>query len=733
MQEIKENNAPVNYDDLYNLTKDYIKKESSQQLIRKAFDVASELHINQFRKSGEPYIVHPFNVACILATLHVGPATIAAGLLHDVVEDTPYTYEDVLREFGKDIADMVEGVTKLTQLQFSSLEEKQAENQQHMLLAMGKDIRVIVVKLADRLHNIRTLGVLPKEKQERIAKETLDIYAPLAHKLGMFRIKAELEDRCLKYVDNTMYNKIATQIKNDSSVRLQNIDHTIDEIKKILEPYHFESFEIKGRIKNIYSIYKKMVTQNKSFEDIYDVLAIRVIVGTIAECYQVLGLIHANYTPVPKRFKDYIAVPKPNMYQSLHTTVISNDGFTFEVQIRTVEMDKIAEYGIAAHWAYKENVEYSKEKEQFEIASKLKWYGELIKFSEEEKPAESKEYVDTIKEDILQANVYVYTPTGEVIDLPKGATPLDFAYKIHTNIGNKTVGAMVNNHIVPLDYELQNGDIISIKTNKNSFGPSENWLKIAKTTHARHKIKSFLNKQNRDVLLEQGKKALEDEFRISKITNYDLNEEFVSKFNKNNIDNIEDLYLEIAKGNLSVKTVVSKYVGDDNKNITEEAISKQIERNQRILSTNSETGVVVEGLKNPQLKLGSCCNPIPGDPIVGYVTKGFGIVVHHMNCVNIKSFQRERLINLEWASDIDRKYPVSIKIYAKSSMNLLLEIMNCVSANNMSILSINANSNPNLETVVKLKVMCANIIELEKMIVNMKKIKYVYNIERDNL
>ncbi len=723
----------VDYNELYNLTSQYIKNENSQHLIRHAYDVANKLHDGQFRKSGEPYIIHPFNVACILATLHVGPATLAAGLLHDVVEDTDYTYEDVAKEFGSDVADMVDGVTKVGQLKFTSLEQKQAENHQHMLLAMGKDIRVIIVKLADRLHNIRTLGALPHEKQERIARETLEIYAPLAHKLGMFRIKAELEDRSLKYVDNTMYNKISSQIKNDSSVRMQNIDHTIDEIKKLLSPYNFETIQIKGRIKNIYSIYKKMVTQNKSFEDIYDVLAVRVIVGTISECYQVLGIIHANYTPVPKRFKDYIAVPKPNMYQSLHTTVISSDGFTFEVQIRTVEMDKIAEYGVAAHWAYKENVEYSKEKEQFEIASKLKWYGELIKFSEEdEKPNESKDFVDTIKEDILQANVYVYTPTGEVIDLPKGATPLDFAYKIHTNLGNKTVGAIVNNHIVPLDYELQNGDIISIKTNKNSFGPSENWLNIAKTSHAKHKIKSFLNKQNRDVLLEQGKKAIDYEFKANKISNYELNDEFIEKFQKNNISGLDDLYLEVAKGNLSPKTVVTKYQGEETR-VVDDAINKQIEKNQRFLTTNSETGVVVDGLNSPQLKLGSCCNPIPGDPIVGYVTKGFGIVVHHINCLNLKNFQRERLIPVNWASDIDRKYPVSIKIYAKSNMNLLLDIMNTVSANNMSILAINANSTPNLETIVKLKVMCPNSTELEKMIVNMKKIKYIYNIERDNL
>lgn len=721
------------YEELYELTSTYLHKEENQALIKKAYDWAFNLHKGQFRKSGEPYIIHPLNVACILAELHVGPATIAAGLLHDVVEDTNCTKEDLEREFGSDIAELVDGVTKLNQLKFVSLEQKQAENHQHMLLAMAKDIRVIVVKLADRLHNIRTLGALSEEKQVRIAKETLEIYAPLAHKLGMFRIKAELEDTALKYVDNAMYNKILSQVKSDQSARISNVDHTIEEIRGFLAPCNFKTLQIKGRIKNIYSIYKKMITQHKSFEDIYDVLAIRVIVETIGECYQVLGLIHAHYTPVPKRFKDYIAVPKPNMYQSLHTTVISDDGFTFEVQIRTVEMDKVAEYGIAAHWAYKENVEYSKEKEQFEIASKLKWYGDLLKFSEEEKPSEATEYVETVKEDILSTNVYVYTPTGEVVDLPKGATPLDFAYKIHTNIGNTTVGATVNNHIVPLDYELKNGDIISIRTNKNSFGPSENWLKIAKTAHARHKIKSFLNKQNKDILLIQGKNSIDAEFKNNKVSQYELTEDFVIKnFSKNNVNSIDDLYLEVAKGNLSPKTIYAKYSGDNGRT-TEDALSRQMERNQRILTTNSETGVVVEGLSNPQLKLGNCCNPIPGDEIVGYVTKGNGIVVHNINCKNCASFQRERFIPLSWATNPGRKYPVSIKIYAQSNMNLLVDVMNTVSASNMSILSISANSNMNLETIVKLKVLTSNLDELETMIVNMKKIKSVYNIERDNL
>ena len=723
-------------EELMELAGSYIHKEESLNLIRQAYEFAEKHHEGQFRKSGEKYIIHPLNVACILTSINTGPATICAGLLHDLVEDTDVTLEEIEKLFGKDVAEIVDGVTKVGQLEFNDVAEKQATNQQHMLLAMAKDIRVVIVKLADRLHNIRTLGAFSgsAEKQRRIAKETLDIYAPLAHKLGMFRIKAELEDTALKYVDKENYNKIASQIKNNNSARMSNVDHTIAEIREILDAQGIKDYQIKGRIKNIYSIYKKMMTQNKDFKDIYDILAIRIILNTVGECYQVLGLIHAKYTPIPKRFKDYIAVPKPNMYQSLHTTVISVDGFTFEVQIRTYEMDKVAELGVAAHWAYKENVEYSKEKEQFEIASKLKWYGELMQFTEEEKSEKAKDYVDAVKEDILGSNVYVYTPTGEVIDLPKGATPIDFAYKIHTGLGNKMVGAIVNNHIVPLNYELKNGDLISIKTNKNSFGPSENWLKIAKTAHAKHKIKSFLNKQNKDVLIAQGKSMIDEEFRNNKITNYEFTDEFVkTNFTKNNVNTVDEMYLEVAKSNLSPKTVIARYTGQKTVKDIDEILTKQIERNQRVFTATSETGVVVEGLPNPQIKLGSCCTPIPGDEIIGYVTKGNGIVVHHVNCKNLKTFQEERFISLYWAPDPSKKYQVSIKIEASTNNSLLVDIMNTVSASNMQILAISANNGPNLETVVKLKVLTHNLDELEKMIVNLKKIKNVFNIERDNL
>lgn len=724
--------STITIDDLMNKVETYIHKEKDLNKIKEAYELAFKKHNGQFRRSGEPYISHPLNVAYILAELTVGPDTIMAGLLHDVLEDTDTTYDEIKSEFGEDVANLVDGVTKVAKLTFSSLEQKQVENHQKMLVAIAKDIRVVVVKLADRLHNIRTIDFQVEEKRKRICEETLEIYAPLADKLGMFKIKAELEDRSLKYVAPKMYEQITKQIEEDSSARLETIDKMIIEIKAFLKPFNITDITIKGRIKNLYSIYKKMITQNKSFDEIYDVLAIRIIVDSVAQCYQVLGVIHSHYVPVPKRFKDYIAVPKSNMYQSLHTTVIGGDGQTFEVQIRTKEMDQIAEYGVAAHWAYKENVEYSKEKEQYEIAQKLKWYGDLLKFSEEDNENNNpSEFVDTVKEDLLNANVYVYTPTGEVIDLQKGATPLDYAYKIHTNIGNKTVGAKVNNRIVPLDYELHTGDIVSILTS-NTAAPNLDWLNIVRTNHAKHKIRNYLNKQNKDVLISQGKSSLDNELTINKII-FNLSDEFVSKnFSKTNISTVEDLYAEIGKGNISPKTVIQR-INSLTTSASEEMLQKQMEKSNRILTTNSETGVIVEGLKKPKLRLGSCCSPIPGDPIVGFVSKENGLVVHHKNCKNLQSLSTNRILDLYWAINITRSYPVKLKITASQSITLITEIMNTVNSQSMSIASISANNNSNLETVIKLKVLVKDLDALERLVTNLKKINKVHDVEREGI
>lgn len=720
----------ISFDRLLSHVTTYIHKESDLNLIRKAFDYASAKHSAQFRKSGEPYIIHPLEVTIILADLHVGPDAICAGLLHDVVEDTDTTLEDITNEFNADIASIVDGVTKINKLKFSSLEKAQVSNHQKMLFAMARDIRIILVKLADRLHNMRTLDSMLPEKQVRIAKETLEIYAPIADKLGIFHIKSELEDRSLRYLDNEMYTKITNLVHHKENEKDGIIEQLIHQVSSLLDGAKIQ-YTIKGRMKNTYSIYKKMVNKKKDFEDIYDVYAIRVIVDKVETCYQVLGVVHAHFTPIPNRFKDYIAVPKSNMYQSLHTTVIGPNGQTFEVQIRTKEMDEIAEYGVAAHWAYKESVTYSKEKEQYEIAQKLKWYSDLVRMTSEEAPNVSAEdYVDTIKNEILDTNVYVYTPTGDVIDLPQGSTPVDFAYKIHTNLGNKMVGAIVNNKIVPLTYVLNTGDIISIKTSNNSFGPSEDWMNIAKTSHAKHKIRAFLNNQNRDIIIERGKNYLNQELSQNKIT-YTFDDKFVQdNFTKNNISTVEDMYLEIGKGILSSKTVVAKINSTETAKFDEEKLQKSIDKNNRKLVTTSETGVVVEGLTNPKIRLGNCCLPIPGDKIIGFITKGNGIVVHNCNCQNLASLEKERRIELEWASEIKRKYSTGIKILGKTRTGLLMEIMNALSSFNIGVSDLNVKNDLNLESVIKIKVLVNNLDELQTLIVNLKKIEGIYNIER---
>ena len=708
----------------------YIKRESDIKLIEKAYFLAKERHEGQMRKSGEPYITHPIAVAKILTELHAGPATLIAALLHDTVEDTSLTLKEVEQEFGPEIAQLVDGVTKIGKLSFTT-KASQADNHQKMLLAMAKDIRVVIIKIADRLHNVRTLESMSPEKQYKIATETLEIYAPLAHRLGIFRVKAELEDRSLRYTDPPMYYRVSNMIQAKRNEREKSIDNVIENIIELFTESELHDFEIKGRIKNIYSIYKKMVKDNRAFEDIYDLLAVRVIVDRVETCYQALGIIHANFTPIPRRFKDYIAVPKPNMYQSLHTTVLSDDGTLFEVQIRTSEMDQVAEYGVAAHWAYKENKTYSKEREQFEISQKLKWYGELLKMSEDtdETDAGAEEFVGTIKGDILDANVYVFTPKGEVIELPKGSTPIDFAYRIHTDIGNKMVGALVNNRIVTLDYELNTGDIVAVKINKNSTGPSEDWLKIAKSAHAKHKIKSVLNKLNRDNLIQLGKEMLDRELAPHRDAE-PIDDAFVKKhFEKNMITKVEDMLLEIGKGILSPKTVVAKLLGHEvDKDLL---LQRQMEKASRQLTTHSETGVVIEGLSSPQLKLANCCLPIPGDPIFGYVSKTSGIVIHSEMCPNAKQFEQNRLIEAFWSTNITRKFPTWIKIIGTNKPTLLTEVVTMINSQTISIAEINAITSANLEIMIKIKVSITNAQALNSLTVNLRKITDIYSVERD--
>ncbi|HKL61387.1 MAG TPA: bifunctional (p)ppGpp synthetase/guanosine-3',5'-bis(diphosphate) 3'-pyrophosphohydrolase [Acholeplasma sp.] len=720
----------ITFEKLIENVKTYIHKEYDLERIEAAYNLSFFQHKGQFRKSGEPYITHPIAVAYILSELNAGPNTLVAALLHDVVEDTSTTLEDVKNQFGEDVMQLVDGVTKITKISFN-VDLSQADNHQKMLLAMSKDIRVILIKIADRLHNMRTIKGQSIEKRQKIAVETLDIYAPLAHRLGLFLIKAELEDRCLKIVNAPYYHRITNLIENQRNMRSKSIEHMMEVIDAQLKISLTHNYRIFGRTKNIFSIYKKMAKQEKAFEDIYDILAIRIVVDKIETCYQVLGIIHANFIPIPKRFKDYIAVPKPNMYQSLHTTILSDDGAIYEIQIRTEEMDKIAEYGVAAHWAYKENKEYSKEKEQFEIAQKLKWYGELLKMTEDvdDNASGAGEFVESIKTDILEANVYVFTPKGQVIELNKGCTPIDFAYRIHSDIGNKAVGAMVNNKNVPLDYELETGDIVSIRTAKNSVGPSEDWIKIAKSAHARHKIKGFLNKLNKDQLYENGKISVEREAAANKADMSKIDDEFIKKnFSKNMIQDLESLFIEVGKGILSPKTVIAKLLG---KEIDKETIlQRQLEKAQRILTTNHQTGVIVEGLNTPQIKIANCCLPVPGDNIVGYVTKGSGIAVHHEDCPNIKSLIENRLVDVYWASNITRKYPTRIKIIGINRSNILSDIISTINSTSLTIAEINAISNQNLESITTLKLLTSTRQDLETAMVNLLKISDIYHIER---
>ncbi|WP_245588310.1 RelA/SpoT family protein [Acholeplasma equifetale] len=722
----------LNKDPLYEaLMKDiahYITKEESINLITEAYNLAKEKHLGQMRRSGEPYITHPVAVTRILTELQAGPNTLVAALLHDTVEDTDLTLENIEKKFSKDISQMVDGVTKLNKLSFQNT--SQADNHQKMLLAMARDIRVVLIKIADRLHNMRTLDSMSPEKQVEISRETLDIYAPIAHRLGLFRLKAELEDRSLRYVDPAMYYKVSNLVKAKKEERENSINNVIEYIKDLFEESNLRDFEIKGRIKNIYSIYKKMVNGGRQFEDIYDLLAIRIIVDKVETCYQSLGIIHAHFTPIPKRFKDYIAVPKPNMYQSLHTTVLHSDGTLFEVQIRTHEMDEVAEYGIAAHWAYKENKVYSKEREQFEIAQKLKWYAELLKITEDQDDilGSSEEFVDTVKTDIFTANVYVFTPKGEVIELPAGATPIDFAYRIHTDIGHRMVGAIVNNRIVPIDYQLQTGDVVSIKTNKNSSGPSEDWLKIAKSPHAKHKIKTFLNKDKQEQLIASGKEILDRELSNLK-EEIEINDDFVKKnFEKNQLSTVLDLYLEIGKGTISAKSVIAKLVPDDNKDVI---LKRQLERTTRQLIATSETGVVIEGLTNPQIKLANCCTPIAGDDIIGYITKGSGIVVHRHECPNVLEFDKNRVIKAYWGSNVNRKYATWLKIIGTQRQSLLSDVIFVVNSQGISIAEISAISNAQLESIIHIKVSCTKKDEVDTLITNLHKVPQVYYVERE--
>lgn len=723
---------PHTINDLVELVSQYLNEENIK-LITKAYDVAKSYHEGQYRKSGDPYIQHPLEVTYILATLNAGPNTLCAGLLHDVLEDTDMTKEEMAAEFNAEVAEIVDGVTKISKLKYRTKEKALASNHEKLLIAMSKDIRVILVKLVDRLHNMRTIEFQPEDKRKRIAKETLDLYAPLAHRLGMYRLKAELEDLSFKAIDPETYYEISSDIVSKKSEREDDIEAMRKLLVEMLEKNNIGNYQIKGRIKNIYSIYNKMVTKSKRLDDIYDLLALRVIVNSVGDCYHVLGLIHSIWTPLPKRFKDYIAVPKTNLYQSLHTTVVGAGGKIFEVQIRTYEMDNVAELGIAAHWAYKEGSGYSSEKEQKEIGQKLKWYKELgaiLESSERDDP------LDTLKDDLFSASVYVFTPTGDVYDFPNGSMPLDFAYRIHSEVGNKTVGAIVNGKIVPLSYKLQTGDVVEIKTSKSTSGPTESWLKLVKTAHARNKIKTYINKKQRDNFIAAGLAELE---KVCKTKEYDIkliDEKVVKEFfSKLNIKTFEDLCCEIGKGTISAQASLNRILCITDVKLDDAQALKQYSEDtmssREHKSSKNDYGVYVDGLPKAQVKLGNCCQPVFGDTIYGYISKGYGIVIHREGCPNMLRSDQERFINVKWDLMFSGKvFNTTLKVFARDRRNLTADMINTLNYCNVTILSVTSNKTKNEECLAKFKLQVANLEDLNRAILALNKMPEMYSVER---
>lgn len=705
----------------------YITNPKSRQLVEDAYEFAKKKHEGQYRRSGEPYIHHLIEVCYILTELNCGPTTLAAGLLHDVVEDTDATLDD-LKVFGDDVCMIVDSLTKIQRLKLSHRKEEDfvAEDHRKIFLGMAKDVRVIVIKLADRLHNMRTLDSLPENRQKTLAKETLEVFAPIAHRLGINTIKSELEDLSLKYLEPEKYNEITALINK----RIKNGQKSLDNFSKRVADILFKQnipFQMESRVKSLYSIYRKIYVKHHKPEEIFDLLAIRIITETELQCYEILGIIHATYTPIPGRFKDYIAMPKPNMYQSLHTCILSGDGNTFEVQIRTKDMDDVAESGIAAHWRYKEGSNYSPKQEQKEIEEKLHWLRDLVNISEEDSD-NAKEYMNSLSHDIFEANVYCFTPKGKVIDLPAGSTPLDFAYKIHTGVAEKAVGAIVNNSMVPLNTVLKTGDIIEIKTSKASQGPNEDWLKIATTNFARSHIRKFLAKKNADFLKEdkiaKGKQICLDAFKA-----YDIGEgEMEQLLNNQNVfsnfkvDDLNNLYLMVSNKNPTPGAII------DFLNVKPK---EKIKLNKVEKVETDDSPVYVKNAGKIAISLASCCTPIPGDEIVGYITKGKGVSVHRKNCPNIVN-ESKRLIEVFWRDDLKKNaYPVDIKIECNDRPNLLMDVMNVLSQKNIPVTAINAHLHTSTrETTITATIYVNNASQLQDLFNILKNIKSVNEIQR---
>lgn len=709
-------------------------------LVIKAYDLAKKAHDGQFRKSGEPYLIHPIAVANILANMELDIETITAGLLHDVVEDTEYTYEDIEKMFGKDVADLVDGVTKLGQIKYQSKEETQAENLRKMFLAMAKDIRVILIKLADRLHNMRTLKYMPPEKAKYKAKETLEIYGGIAHRLGISKIKVELEDLALRFMDPEGYYKLVNNVSMKRSQREAYIEKIVKILRDTFDEMNIDC-DVYGRPKHFYSIYKKMEKKHKTFDEIFDLSAVRILVNSVKDCYAVLGIVHTLWKPIPGRFKDYIAMPKPNMYQSLHTTVVGPDGEPLEIQIRTFEMHNIAENGIAAHWKYKEGITDTTNTRSQE---KLQWLKQMMEWEKDVK--DPHEFMDALKEDVFNSQVYVFTPKGDVIELPAGSTPIDFAYRVHTKVGNICVGAKIDGKIVPLDYKLKNGNIVEILTSGNSIGPSRDWLNIVKTPNAKSRIRQFFKKERREENVERGSMIMEREFKRhglpAKDPQIDKYMSLVAK--KFNQPSVEDLIATVGYGGLMGSQVTSKvkemYLRELKKQKSEQKqqiddverhnISDQEYSSKR--KKGSQQGVSVKGLDNILIRFAKCCNPLPGDDIVGYITKGRGVAVHRRDCPNIQpkdesgEFLENRLIEVVWDGEERAKFEAEIQIKAFDRRGIVNDVTHMVTVEKISLNGINARKSKEEYVNINLLIEVDGTDQLNSL---MKKIRSIPGVE----
>lgn len=704
--------------------------------IRRAYEFAEHAHRDQYRKSGEPYIVHPVQVANILVDLEMDPETIAGGFLHDVVEDTDETIARIAEVFNTEVAMLVDGVTKLGKIKYKSKEALQAENHRKMFVAMAKDIRVILIKLADRLHNMRTLKFLPPSKQRRISNETLEIFAPLAHRLGISTIKWELEDTALRYLNPKQYYEIVRSMKQKRAERESDIENVMEKLTDQLEKVKIKS-EISGRPKHLYSIYRKMLSQGKQFNEIYDLLAVRIIVTSIKDCYAVLGIIHTCWKPMPGRFKDYIAMPKPNLYQSLHTTVIGPKGDPLEVQIRTKEMHEIAEYGIAAHWAYKEGKQLKKGDKSFE--EKLSWFREILEWQSETSDAE--EFMESLKIDLFSDMVYVFTPKGDVIELPSGSIPLDFAYRIHTEIGNQTVGAKVNGKMEALDYKLKNGDIVEVLTSKHSYGPSQDWLNITQSSQAKNKIRQFFKKQRREENIEKGREQVEKEIKAFDIEPKDvITPDNVKRIlDKFNFTSADDMYAAVGYQGITAASIATRLTEDIRKTKRNEKALKEamgeIPRDGRRRGTKKtkDIGIEVQGVENLLVRLSKCCNPVPGDEIIGYITKGRGVSVHRIDCPNIQSEEaRKRYIDVRWQyyQAKDKQYELDLEITGFDRQGLLNDVLQAVTELKTNITKVNGKSDKNKMASIELTILIHNTGHLQKIVDRIKQIKDVYTVTR---